>query len=318
VVDCANNDIGDGEESTGSIPSPLFSGTRPSKRLRSKVWEDFIPTFVDGKVVQAECMHCHRIFNYNSTNGTTGLRNHQAKCGPRTQKRLKQQVGRPLPSTKKSTPADSSDPNQKKLPFLLSHQNKCTGAADAVPVQELAFPDAHTNKNNKNQEVDQNGSHEVLAAPELSTDQYKNQPHGEITMPEQDFPNDSSQKNQKVDQNCSPEELVRILAIHGHLPRMMEQDGFRKVAACLNPMVNMPSHSDFIGNICDLFQQEKSKLKEKLAALRSRVCLSSYMWHYDPHLAFLCLTVHYIDDEWEKQQKIITFSLAMQNNTVIS
>jgi hypothetical protein len=308
VVDCANNDIGDGEESTGSIPSPLFSGTRPSKRLRSKVWEDFIPTFVDGKVVQAECMHCHRIFNYNSTNGTTGLRNHQAKCGPRTQKRLKQQVGRPLPSTKKSTPADSSDPNQKKLPFLLSHQNKCTGAADAVPVQELAFPDAHTNKNNKNQEVDQNGSHEVLAAPELSTDQYKNQPHGEITMPEQDFPNDSSQKNQKVDQNCSPEELVRILAIHGHLPRMMEQDGFRKVAACLNPMVNMPSHSDFIGNICDLFQQEKSKLKEKLAALRSRVCLSSYMWHYDPHLAFLCLTVHYIDDEWEKQQKIITFS----------
>ncbi|KAG0543568.1 hypothetical protein BDA96_02G201300 [Sorghum bicolor] len=255
------------------------------------------------RLCRLNCMHCHRVFNYNSTNGTTGLRNHQAKCSPRTQKRVK-----PLPSTNKSTPANSSDPKQKKLPFLLSRQNKCTGTADAVPVQELAFPDAHTNKNNKNQEVDQNGSHEVLAAPEVSTDQHKNQPHGEIALPEQDFPNDLSQKNQKVYQNCSPEELVRILAIHGHLPRMMEQDGFRKVAACLNPMVNMPSHHDFIGNICDLFQQEKSKLKEKLAALRGRVCLSAYMWHYDPHLAFLCLTIHYIDDEWEKQQKIITFS----------
>ena len=54
VLDCAINDVGDGEESTSSIPSPLFSVTRPSKRLWSKVWEDFIPTFVDGKVVQAE------------------------------------------------------------------------------------------------------------------------------------------------------------------------------------------------------------------------------------------------------------------------
>ncbi|OEL24041.1 hypothetical protein BAE44_0014939 [Dichanthelium oligosanthes] len=61
-----------------------------------------------------------------------------------------------------------------------------------------------------------------LLAPELSTEQQKNQPHGEIALPEQDFPNDSSRKNQKVDQNSSPEELVRILAIHGHLPRMME------------------------------------------------------------------------------------------------
>jgi hypothetical protein len=32
------------------------------------------------------------------------------------------------------------------------------------------------------------------------------------------------------------------------------------------------------------------------------------VWHYDPHLAFLCLSIHYIDDEWQKQQKIITFS----------
>jgi hypothetical protein len=31
------------------------------------------------------------------------------------------------------------------------------------------------------------------------------------------------------------------------------------------------------------------------------------MWHYDPLLAFLCLTVHYVDDEWEKQENIIAF-----------
>ncbi|KAJ1289531.1 hypothetical protein BS78_02G171700 [Paspalum vaginatum] len=309
-VDGANNDIGEREESTGSIPSPLVSRTRPTKRLRSKVWEDFIPTFIDGRVELAECMHCHRVFSYGSTNGTTGLRNHLAKCIPRTKKRPRQQEHTRLPSPPKGTAIDSSEPKQKKLQILLSSQNKCMGTADEVPVQELAFPDTHTDKNAKNQEVVQNGcgSPDILAAPELSIDQQKNQSHGGITLPEQYCPDNSTQKNQKVDQNCSPEELVRILVIHGYLPRMTEQGGFRKAVACLNPIINMPSHSDFIGNIRDLFQQEKSKLKEKLAGLRSGICLSAYMWHYDPQLAFLCLSVHYIDDEWEKQQKIITFS----------
>lgn len=50
------NDLVEQEESTGSIPSPLFTSTMLNKRLRSKVWDDFIPTFVDGKVTQAECM----------------------------------------------------------------------------------------------------------------------------------------------------------------------------------------------------------------------------------------------------------------------
>uniref|UniRef100_A0A0A9BFC3 BED-type domain-containing protein n=1 Tax=Arundo donax TaxID=35708 RepID=A0A0A9BFC3_ARUDO len=59
VAENANNDIAEQEESSHSVPSPLFSGTKPNKRLWSKVWDDFIPTFVDGKSVWAECMHCH-------------------------------------------------------------------------------------------------------------------------------------------------------------------------------------------------------------------------------------------------------------------
>src|SRR5688572_1949247 len=89
---------------------------------------------------------------------------------------------------------------------------------------------------------------------------------------------------------------------------MVEQDGFRKLVAWLNPMVKMPSHFDLMGNSWKLHDQEQSRLKESLKALRSQVCLSAYMRHYDPRLAFLCLRVHYIDGEWVKQQKIIRFS----------
>lgn len=146
MVDNVNNELVEQEVSTG-IPSLLFCTTRPNKRLPWKVWDDFIPTFIDGRSCGLNV--CHRTFNYNSTNGTTGLRKHQSKCSPGTQKRPRQHEHTPLPSTQKSIAAVSSDPKQKKLPFLPSGRNKCTGTSDEIPVQELAFPDTHTDKNQK-------------------------------------------------------------------------------------------------------------------------------------------------------------------------
>ncbi|KAL6655658.1 hypothetical protein ACP70R_006484 [Stipagrostis hirtigluma subsp. patula] len=310
LVNNANNGIAEQEESTGSVPNPLFSVTKPKKRIRSKVWDDFIPTFVDRKLAGAECMHCHRVFNCS---GTTGLRDHLARCSPGTQKRHKQQEHTSLPSAQKNTTVTGSDLKQKTLPVLLSSQRKCTAGADATPVQkELVLPDAPTN----NQEVDQNGPHEELTASEQKNidlpgipaeKDMKNRSHQEIVSPEKKDGPTESWKNQEIDQDASQEELIRILAMHGYLPRMTEQDEFRKLIAWLTPTVKMASHPDLIVNTQNLFQKEKSKLKEKLTALRSRVCLSAYLWHYDPVLAFLCLRVHYIDDEWEKQENIIAF-----------
>ncbi|CAL5088519.1 unnamed protein product [Urochloa decumbens] len=73
-------------------------------------------------------------------------------------------------------------------------------------------------------------------------------------------------------------------------------------------MATMPSRFDLIGNSWKLHDQKQSRLMERLKALRSQVSLSACMCHYDPSLAFLCLRVHYIDDEREKHQKIIRFS----------
>ncbi|KAJ1289530.1 hypothetical protein BS78_02G171600 [Paspalum vaginatum] len=311
VDENANNGI-DEEESVGNVPSPLSSGTNLNKRLRSKVWDVFIPTFVDGKVARAECMLCHRVFNCSSTNGASSLLRHHATCKSWTPKRPRHQELTSLPCIQNSLVASGSDPKQKKLSFLPSSQKKCLSTADASPEQkQLALPDTYTDTKRKNQEVDQNGSHEELVVPEeivaspiVSTE--NNKCHAEVPSPGQE-PIDTSQKNQKVDQNCSSQEFVKILLMHGQSPSMMKEDRFKKLVAWLNPMVKMPSLYDLIGNTWCLFEQEKSKLKEKLAALHSRVCLSAYMWHYDLVSAFLCLTIHYIDDEWEKQQKIIKF-----------
>lgn len=259
------NDLIEQEESTGSIPSPLFTGTKLNKRLRSKVWDDFIPTFVDGRITQAECIHCHQIFG--GTNGTSSLIRHLTSCIPAILKRPKMQEHTSLPCTQKGKVAAGFDPKQKKLSFMPSNQKKCTGTegTSTTPEQkELALSDIPMDKNRKNQDVDQNGSHEEPAAPErkslaltnISADSNRrNQPNEEIMLPEQiGIPADMSQKHQEVDEDASHEEFIEILAMHGHLPKMVEQDGFRKVVAWLNPAMKMPSHNNVMVNTLNLFQ----------------------------------------------------------------
>lgn len=133
----------------------------------------------------------------------------------------------------------------------------------------------------------------------------KNQSHVELTVPEQDIPTNMNRNNLKVNQSEPHEELVRIFSVHGHLPPVGMDDRFSKFVACLNPVVKMPT--GMYMHFRSLFEEEKTKLKEKFAALRCRVCLHAHVWHYDLVSPFLCLTVHYIDDEWEKQKHIIKF-----------
>ncbi|OEL26383.1 hypothetical protein BAE44_0012598 [Dichanthelium oligosanthes] len=307
VDENANKGIDEQEESTDSNPSPLYSGTKLNKRLRSKVWDTFTPSFIDGKVALAECMHCHRVLKCTGTNGTGSLLRHQANCSTRTQKRPWKHEHTSLP-----------DPKQKRLSFSPSSQKKCLDMTDASPEQRLALPGTRTDDSNmKNQETDQNGSHDEFVVPEqknlashsVSADKnMENQARGEVASSEQVNPTGTNWKNrEEVKQNCSREEIVRVLSMHGYHPSMMELDRFKELVAYLNPMVKMPSFEELSVDFYKLFQEEESKLKEKLVALCSRVCLSVYVWHYNPRLAFLCLSVHYIDDEWEKQQKIIRF-----------
>uniref|UniRef100_A0A453FGF4 HAT C-terminal dimerisation domain-containing protein n=2 Tax=Aegilops tauschii subsp. strangulata TaxID=200361 RepID=A0A453FGF4_AEGTS len=170
------------------------------------------------------------------------------------------------------------------------------GAKPKKRLTSKCSPGIQTQKRQKNQEAIQNGSHEEPAAPEQKN----------LALPV--LSTDQNKKNQGTDQNISREELVRIFAMHGHASRMVEQGDFWKLLTDLNPAVKIPSRFDLKNETFDLFDQEKAKLREKLTALPCRVCLSAYVWHYSPLQAFLCLTVHYIDDEWEKQKKIIKFS----------
>ncbi|KAM0919902.1 hypothetical protein ACQ4PT_007894 [Festuca glaucescens] len=168
-VDSGTNMV-EQEDNTGSLSCALVSCTRP-KRLRSKVWDDFTPIYVGGKITKAECMHCHQVFNSNSSSGTSNLLKHQSTCSPRAKKKPMHQ-------------SQGSDPTQRKLSFFPTSQKTCLGTADARPEKkDLALLDISNATNQKSEEVNHSVSRPELGAPEQN----------DLALP--DIPTDSKTKN---------------------------------------------------------------------------------------------------------------------------
>ncbi|KAM0835573.1 hypothetical protein ACQ4PT_062859 [Festuca glaucescens] len=172
------------EDNTGSLSGALVSRTRP-KRLRSKVWDDFTPIYVGGKIAKAECMHCHQVLNSNSSSGTSNLLKHQSTCSPRAKK-------------KPMHLSQGSDPTQRKLSFFPTSQKKCLGTADArTEKKDLDLLDILNDANQKSEEVYRSVSHEELGAPEQN----------DIAFPA--LRADTEITGQQVEQNGSHDELAK-------------------------------------------------------------------------------------------------------------
>ena len=92
-------------ESLDDINSVNFS----ENRFRSKVWMDFTPVYVEGRIQGADCVHCHKRF---SAEGRSHLNRHTQTCSARVgsvQSRVKDELS-PALTDRKSTRLNSSHP----------------------------------------------------------------------------------------------------------------------------------------------------------------------------------------------------------------
>ncbi|AQK46363.1 Zinc finger BED domain-containing protein DAYSLEEPER [Zea mays] len=74
------------EEEDGMGTEAAFEGVhnhdtfRYKHKKRSKVWEEYKPIFLNGKVQFAECLYCHSRMSCKDSNGTSHLWRHQKIC----------------------------------------------------------------------------------------------------------------------------------------------------------------------------------------------------------------------------------------------
>ncbi|CAN6930518.1 unnamed protein product [Brassica oleracea var. botrytis] len=62
-------------------------------------------------------------------------------------------------------------------------------------------------------------------------------------------------------------------------------------------------------DVLKIYEREKQKLRKILVEFPGRVCLTTDLWRAITIEGYLCLTAHYVDDDWNLQAKILAFIL---------
>ncbi|KAI0489235.1 hypothetical protein KFK09_029077 [Dendrobium nobile] len=87
----------------------------------------------------------------------------------------------------------------------------------------------------------------------------------------------------------------------------VEWSGVRTLLRYLRPDLQIVSRNTARNDCKKLFIKEKAQIQALLCTCKSRVSLTSDLWTSINTDGFICLTAHFIDNNWRLQKKIISF-----------
>ncbi|XP_077251806.1 zinc finger BED domain-containing protein RICESLEEPER 3-like [Tasmannia lanceolata] len=110
------------------------------------------------------------------------------------------------------------------------------------------------------------------------------------------------------DQDRARRELA-IFIIKLELPfNIVDKDAFRDFIMVIQPRIKVISRTTIRKELLNIYGEEKLKLK-RLIGVCHRVSLTADMWTSNQTLGYLCLTAHFIDDNWKLHKKILNFCM---------
>ncbi|XXG50881.1 hypothetical protein AAC387_Pa02g4780 [Persea americana] len=113
----------------------------------------------------------------------------------------------------------------------------------------------------------------------------------------------------KLDQEKFREMVAKAVIRHGYPFEFVEHEGFRDLCSFLNPDAKPISRNDAEADILKMYKKHKEKLHHLLQSVSSRICLTLEFWKSITTDYDICLTAHFIDEEWVLQKRILSFSL---------
>uniref|UniRef100_A0A7N0VBJ8 BED-type domain-containing protein n=1 Tax=Kalanchoe fedtschenkoi TaxID=63787 RepID=A0A7N0VBJ8_KALFE len=113
--------------------------------------------------------------------------------------------------------------------------------------------------------------------------------------------------NIKLDEERSRLDLAYMIIMHKYPLSMTEHLGFGTFVRNLQPLFQ-PVPSGDIELLCtEIYLKEKQKVYEMMQRLQGRISIAVDMWTYPETAGYLCLTAHYIDNDWKLGKKILNF-----------
>ncbi|OMO92571.1 Transferase [Corchorus olitorius] len=111
----------------------------------------------------------------------------------------------------------------------------------------------------------------------------------------------------RFDQERSQLDLARMIILHGYPLGMVEHVGFKVFVKNLQPLFDVVPNNTVELSCMEIYGKEKQKVYDMLSKLQGRINLAVEMWCSPENMSYLCLTAHYIDDDWRLQKKILNF-----------
>ncbi|KNA11902.1 hypothetical protein SOVF_130440 [Spinacia oleracea] len=101
---------------------------------------------------------------------------------------------------------------------------------------------------------------------------------------------------------------MSYMVIVDELPfKFVEGQGFRHFCSVIEPRFHLPSRITVAKDCYESYLTEKRKLKSLLRKCKSRVSLTTDAWTSVQQINYMCLTVHFIDNDWKLQKRILSF-----------
>ena len=111
----------------------------------------------------------------------------------------------------------------------------------------------------------------------------------------------------QFDQELSRQDLARMIVLHGYPFTIVHHVGFKAFVKNLQPQFKLMSHDVVKEDCMKIYEGGRVKLRELLEKLPCRVSLTVDMWRSNEDVEYVCLTCHYVDDDWKLKRKYLDF-----------
>ena len=110
-----------------------------------------------------------------------------------------------------------------------------------------------------------------------------------------------------LDQRQSQFGLARMIILHNYPLAMVEHVGFKIFVRNLQPLFELVTYNKVEADCMEIYAKEKQKVYEILDKLPGKISVTADVWTASDDAAYLSLTAHYIDEDWQLKKRILNF-----------
>nr|XP_017217151.1 PREDICTED: zinc finger BED domain-containing protein RICESLEEPER 2-like [Daucus carota subsp. sativus] len=109
-------------------------------------------------------------------------------------------------------------------------------------------------------------------------------------------------------QEVAKTEIAKMIVMHEYPLCIVDQIGFKRYSAVLQPLFKVPSRNTIKSEIFHIYEYEKAKTSSLLESISSRIAITTDLWTANNQKkGYMAVTAHFIDGSWMLQSRIMRF-----------